>query len=166
MLRHAQQRQRGYDHCNTCQLNMLSVQSRAVGNDHFCDTTKGPGAQRLPPPFKQMIPLYHRSGDKPLDPTTLVQSLGTRGSAVAFQTCPYRLAQKLAADSFDGLQLWHLSLWKENCNACEGGVKLNPAEPRGTRVSACRRIGSTKSGAYGGRLGSCSGAGNGIRGAS
>ena len=39
---------------------------RAVGNDHFCDTTKR-ASQRLSPHIKVEIPLYHRS----LDPTTL-----------------------------------------------------------------------------------------------
>ena len=48
--------------------------SRAVGNDHFCDTTKM-ASQRLTPHIKGEIPLYHRSGEKPLDPTTLLFSL-------------------------------------------------------------------------------------------
>ena len=37
-----------------------TVSNRAVGNDHFCDTTQRV-SQRLPP-FEQGIPLYHRSG--------------------------------------------------------------------------------------------------------
>ena len=51
-----------------------SAKDRAVGNDHFYDTTKRV-SQRLPPPFKQGIPLYHRSGDKPLDPATLAKEM-------------------------------------------------------------------------------------------
>ena len=42
-------------------------------NDHFCDTTKR-ASQRLTRPYQQGIPLYHRSGDKPLDATTLLWS--------------------------------------------------------------------------------------------
>ena len=42
-----------------------------MGNDHFCDTTKR-ASQRLTPRIKGEIPLYHRSGVKPLDPTTLL----------------------------------------------------------------------------------------------
>ena len=48
----------------------MSHKFRAVGNDHFCDTTKR-ASQRLTLHIKGEIPLYHRSGDKPLDPTTL-----------------------------------------------------------------------------------------------
>ena len=43
---------------------------RVVGNDHFCDTTKR-ASQRLTPHIQGEIPLYHRSGLKPLDPATL-----------------------------------------------------------------------------------------------
>ena len=43
---------------------------RVVGNDHFCDTTKR-ASQRLTPHIQGEIPLYHRSGNKPLDSTTL-----------------------------------------------------------------------------------------------
>ena len=42
---------------------------RVVGNDHFCDTTKRV-SQRLPPHKQGEIPLYHRSGNTPLDSTT------------------------------------------------------------------------------------------------
>ena len=42
-----------------------------VGNDHFCDTAKR-ASQRLTPHIKGEIPLYHRSGNKPLDSTTLI----------------------------------------------------------------------------------------------
>ena len=42
---------------------------RAVGDDH-CDTTKW-ASQRLIHHKKGAIPVYHRSGEKPLDPTTL-----------------------------------------------------------------------------------------------
>ena len=41
-----------------------------MGNDHFCDTKKRV-SQRLIFNIKGEIPLYHRSGEKPLDPTTL-----------------------------------------------------------------------------------------------
>ena len=43
-----------------------------MGNDHFCDTTKR-ASQRPTPHIKRGIPLYHRSRDKPLDPTTLTR---------------------------------------------------------------------------------------------
>ena len=43
--------------------------NRAVGNGiHFCDTTER-AFQRLF--IERGIPWYHRSGEKPLDPTTL-----------------------------------------------------------------------------------------------
>ena len=48
------------------------IRDRAVGNDHFCDTTKR-ASQRLTPHIKGEIALYHRSGDKPLDATTLIR---------------------------------------------------------------------------------------------
>ena len=45
-----------------------------VGNGtHFCDATKR-HSPRQTPYKKGAIPLYHRSGDEPLDPTTLVKS--------------------------------------------------------------------------------------------
>ena len=47
------------------------ILNRVVGNDHFCDTTERV-SQRLTPHIKGEIPLYHRSGAKPLDPTTLI----------------------------------------------------------------------------------------------
>ena len=47
-----------------------------MGNDHFCDTTKR-ASQRQTPLIKGEIPLYHRSGEKPLDPTTLYRKLLT-----------------------------------------------------------------------------------------
>ena len=40
---------------------------RAVGNDHFCDTTKR-ASQRLTPHTKGEVPLYHRRGEKLLIP--------------------------------------------------------------------------------------------------
>ena len=46
-----------------------------MGNDHFCDTTKR-ASQRLTPHIQGEIPLYHRSGNKPLDSTTLVKTNG------------------------------------------------------------------------------------------
>ena len=45
----------------------VSDPTRAVGNDHFCDTTER-ASQRLFSSYKGGIPLYHRSGEKPLDP--------------------------------------------------------------------------------------------------
>ena len=52
--------------------SILCIINRAVGNGiHFCDTTKR-ASQRLTPHIKGEIPLYHRSGEKPLDPTTLI----------------------------------------------------------------------------------------------
>ena len=46
-------------------------QNRAVGNGtHFCDTTRR-ASQRLTLQINGEIPLHHRSGDNPLDPTTL-----------------------------------------------------------------------------------------------
>ena len=50
------------------------VSDRTVGNDHFCDTTEM-DSPRLNPPCKGGDPLYHRSGDEPLDPTTLVSDV-------------------------------------------------------------------------------------------
>ena len=51
--------------------------TRVVGNDHFCDTTKR-ASQRQTPHIQAEIPLYHRSGNKPLDSTTLLRPvLGT-----------------------------------------------------------------------------------------
>ena len=45
-----------------------------MGNDHFFDTTKR-ASQRLTPHIQGEIPKisqkYHRSGNKPLDPTSL-----------------------------------------------------------------------------------------------
>ena len=43
--------------------------NRAVGNDHFCDATER-AFQRLVF-IERGTPLCHRSGEKPLDPTTL-----------------------------------------------------------------------------------------------
>ena len=48
-------------------LESPSPLNRAVQKDHFCDTTKR-ASQRLPPPLKRGMPLYHRSGEKTLDP--------------------------------------------------------------------------------------------------
>ena len=45
-----------------------SLLPRAVGNDHFCDTAKR-ASQRLTPHIQGETPLYHRSGNKPLDST-------------------------------------------------------------------------------------------------
>ena len=47
------------------------MQLRTVANGIHCDTTEK-DSPRLPH-VKGEIPLYHRSGDKPLDPITLVQ---------------------------------------------------------------------------------------------
>ena len=44
-----------------------------MGNDHFCDTTEK--VPKTNPDIKGEIPLYHRSGDKPLDLTTLKSSV-------------------------------------------------------------------------------------------
>ena len=49
--------------------------NRVVGNGiHFCDTTKR-ASQRLTPHIKGDIPLYHRSGNKTLDSTTLCKNI-------------------------------------------------------------------------------------------
>ena len=62
--------------CESMKLTKTRVANRAVGNDHFCDTTKR-ASQKLTTHIKGEIPLYHRSGDKPLDLTTLVVNIAT-----------------------------------------------------------------------------------------
>ena len=70
-----------------------SLLGRAVGNDHFYDTTKR-ASLRLTSYLKGEIPLYHRSGDKPLDPTTLL--LG--GSLCWVQCCRVYSAEAAAPE--------------------------------------------------------------------
>ena len=55
----------------------VPAKSRVVGNDHFCDTSviQQKGLPKDQHPIKKgEIPLYHRSGNKPLDSTTLAKS--------------------------------------------------------------------------------------------
>ena len=47
--------------------SMFPLLPRAVGSDHFCDTTRASQS-----PKNEGIPLYHRSGEKTLHPTTLL----------------------------------------------------------------------------------------------
>ena len=49
---------------------LLRVQAGAVGNGIHGDTAKRASQTLTTPPNKPGIPLYHRGGDKPLDPTT------------------------------------------------------------------------------------------------
>ena len=62
---------------------LLTLEKRAVGNGiNFCDTTKK-SLPKTNPPYKRGIFLYHRSGDKPLDPTTLLMNKASKSAAKA-----------------------------------------------------------------------------------
>ena len=48
------------------------LKSRTVANENFCDTTERASQRLTPARIKGEILLHHRSGDRPLDPTTLL----------------------------------------------------------------------------------------------